>query len=79
MGEVMDVEAIYRNFTNGAKDGAIRAGWVERYLESPITLWCNLHAPVEAKDPIDDQMQHIFDIGNAHQDRVNQRLSLIHI
>ena len=74
MGEVMDVEAIYRNFTNGAKDGAIRAGWVERYLESPITLWCNLHAPVEAKDPMNDQMQHIFDIGNIHQDRVNERM-----
>ncbi|MCS5668521.1 MAG: TM0106 family RecB-like putative nuclease [Dehalococcoidia bacterium] len=70
----MDVEAIYRNFTNGAKDGAIRAGWVERYLESPITLWCNLHAPVEAKDSMNDQMQHIFDIGNIHQDRVNERM-----
>ena len=74
MGAVMDVETIYRNFTNGAKNDAVRAGWVERYLESPITLWCNLHAPVEAKDPMNDQMQHIFDIGNAHQDRVNERM-----
>ena len=74
MGAGMNVEDIYNQLTNGAKDGSIRAGWVERYLESPITLWCNLHAPVEAKDPMNDRMQHIFDIGNAHQDRVNERM-----
>ncbi|MEC9287404.1 MAG: hypothetical protein VX632_03370, partial [Chloroflexota bacterium] len=68
MGAGMNVEDIYNQLTNGAKDGSIRAGWVERYLESPITLWCNLHAPAEAKDPMNDRMQHIFDIGNAHQD-----------
>jgi len=70
----MDVEDIYNQMTSGGRDGAVRAGWVERYLESPITFWCNLHAPVEAKDPMNDQMQHIFEIGNVHQDRVNDRM-----
>jgi len=70
----MNVEDIYSQLTNGARDGAVRAGWVERYLESPITFWCNLHAPVSAKDPMNDQMRHIFDIGNVHQDRVNERM-----
>ena len=67
----MIVEDIYNQLTNGSRDVAVRAGWVERYLESPITLWCNLHAPTEAKDAMTDQMRHIFDIGTAHQDRVN--------
>ena len=70
----MNVEEIYLQFTDGASSGAVRAGWVERYLESPITLWCILHAPADAKDPMNDQMQHIFDIGNSHQERVNDRL-----
>jgi len=70
----MNIEEIYLQFTEGASSGAVRAGWVERYLESPITFWCILHAPADAKDPMNDQMQHIFDIGNSHQERVNDRL-----
>ena len=70
----MNVEEIYLQFTDGAFSGAVRAGWVERYLESPIACWWSLHAPADAKDPMNDQMQHIFDIGNNHQERVNDRL-----
>ena len=70
----MNVEEIYRQFTSGDNSGAIRAAWVGRYLDSSITFWCSLHAAADAKDPMNDQMQHIFDIGNNHQDRVNDRL-----
>ena len=70
----MNVEDIYLQFTSGARSGAVRAGWVESYLESPITFWCSLHAPPDAKDPMNDYQQHIFDAGNAHQDRVNDQL-----
>jgi uncharacterized protein len=70
----MNVEEIYLQFTSGASSGAVRAGWVERYLESPITFWCSIHAPSDAKDPMNDQMQYIFDLGNSHQERVNDRL-----
>ena len=69
----MNVEEIYRRFTDGSREGGVRAGWVERYLESPVAFWCTLHAPADARDPMNDQMQHIFDIGNNHQDRVNGR------
>ena len=70
----MNVEEIYRQFTSGSRGNAVRGSWVERYLESPISFWCTLHAPADAKDPMNDKMQHIFDIGNTHQDRVNERL-----
>ena len=70
----MNVEEIYRQFTSGAGSGAVRAGWVESYLESPITFWCTLHAPPDAKDRMNDFQQHLFDVGNAHQDLVNDRL-----
>ena len=69
----MNVEEIYRKFTEGAGDGAVRAGWVERYLDSAISFWCSLHAPTGAKDPMNDRQQYIFDIGNTHQNRVNDR------
>ena len=72
-GAFMGVEEIYRRFTDGSREGAVRAGWVERYLESPVAFWCTLHAPADARDPMNDQMQHIFDIGNNHQDRVNDQ------
>ena len=72
-GAFMNVEEIYRRFTDGSREGAVRAGWVERYLESPVAFWCTLHAPADARDPMNDQMQHIFDIGKNHQDRVNDR------
>ena len=50
----MDVEKIFRKFTNGSRNDAVRAGWVERYMESPITFWCSLHAPQDAKEPMTD-------------------------
>lgn len=70
----MNVEEIFLQFTSGVRSGAIRAGWVESYLESPITFWCTLHAPADAKDAMNDYQQHIFDVGNAHQNRVNEQL-----
>ena len=69
----MNVESIFRQLTNGSRSGAVRAGWVESYLESPITFWCDRHAPAQAKDPMNDYQQHLFDAGNAHQDRVNEQ------
>ena len=75
MNAVMNVvEKVFRQFTIGARSGAVRAGWIESYLESPITFWCGLHAPQDAKDPMNEFQQHIFDAGNAHQDRVNDQL-----
>ena len=70
----MNVEEIYRQFTVGSRDNAVRAGWVERYLESPITFWCGLHAPKDAREPMTDFQQHLFDVGNSHQDLVNDRM-----
>ena len=74
MNPIMNVEEIYRRFTNGARSGAVRAGWVESYLESPITLWCTIHAPADAQDPMNDFQEHIFEVGNTHQSRVNDQL-----
>ena len=70
----MDVEKIFRKFTNGSRNDAVRAGWVERYMESPITFWCSLHAPEDAKEPMTDFQQHLFDVGNGHQELVNQKM-----
>ena len=74
MKAVMNVEEIFRQFTRGARSGAVRAGWIESYLESPITFWCGLHAPKDAQDPMNEYQQHIFEAGNSHQERVNDQL-----
>ncbi len=70
----MNVDEIYQRFTSGNRKDAVRAGWLGQYLESPISFWCDLHAPESAKEPISDQQQYIFDVGKAHQERVNEQM-----
>jgi hypothetical protein len=70
----MDLEEIYRRFTDGSRSGAVRAGWVERYMDSPITFWCGLHTPQDAKEPMTDFQQHVFDVGNSRQTLVNDKM-----
>ncbi|MDA1127634.1 MAG: TM0106 family RecB-like putative nuclease [Chloroflexi bacterium] len=71
---VMNIEQIFREFTSGSRSGAVRATWVADYLESPVTFWCSLHAPANAKDPMTDHQQHIFNVGKTHQTQVYEQL-----
>ena len=69
----MDVQQTYNRLTSASTVGLIRAGWVERYVASPISFWCSVHAPDERKDPINDFQQGLFDYGIEHQKIVAER------
>ena len=45
----------------------IRATWVERYEESPISSWCDRFAPEEEQEVLDVFTQHLFRIRQEHQ------------
>lgn len=66
----MDIEQVFRRLTGEADVPTIRASWVERYLESPVSFWCDLYAPEELRDPIHPFVQHLFEVGQEHQSKV---------
>jgi uncharacterized protein len=66
----MDVDALYRSLISGAGLLSIKATWVERYVKSPISFWCDIHAPVEMQDPPDAFSSLIIDRGMEHQSEV---------
>ena len=63
----MDVEAVFQRLIAGAAGPAVKSGWVYRYVVSPISLWCDLQAPEDSKDPIPPFTQYLFDQGRDHE------------
>ena len=66
----MDAETLYTTLTRDSGIAAIQAGAVERYVDSPITFWCDIHAPPDGQDSINLFQQHLFDTGHQHQTEV---------
>ena len=70
---MIDVEQVFRRLTTRLSPAAgplIRSGWVYQYILSPISLWCDLHAPQESKDSINPFTQYLFDQGKSHETNV---------
>ena len=57
----MDVAEILVELTRTTGLPPVTATAIERYLVSPISFWCDWHAPEEFKDPISPYQQHVFD------------------
>jgi uncharacterized protein len=68
------VDEIFTQMTAGGITPRIKADDVEKFVASPITYWCDLFAPQEAKDPINDFQQLLFDYGHSHQNQATSRL-----
>ena len=66
----MDFEQQFKQLTQYGGADSIRAGWVERFVDSPISFWCEIHAPQEEQDSLDPFQQHLFVIGHQHQSEV---------
>ena len=67
---MVGVEQVFQRLTDRATAPArplIKAGRVYQYVLSPISLWCDLHAPQDRKDPIDPFTRHLFDLGKSHE------------
>jgi predicted RecB family nuclease len=47
----------------------IKATWIERYEDSPISFWCDQFASRDEEDPLDVFTEHLFRVGQEHQAR----------
>ena len=66
----MDVDGLFRSLTKDAGLPSIRATWFERYIKSPITFWCDIHAPVDMQDAPDPFVTLLIERGLDHQSDV---------
>lgn len=70
----MDIADLHSRLTAPSGLRPIVATAVEQYVFSPISYWCEVNAPVEARDGMDPFQQHIFEVGQKHQaDVVNDK------
>lgn len=70
--DIGTVGRIFSVATQGEKEDVITSSMIYRYVKSPSSLWYDIHAPVEEKDPIDAYMQHLFRAGQEHERAVVQ-------
>lgn len=63
----MNINDLYSVLTKLSGLDMIPATWIERYVDSPISLWCDLFAPKKEAEPIDEYTQHLFEVGQEHQ------------
>jgi len=66
----MDVDGVFQSLTRDTGLPSIRATWVERYVKSPISFWCDIHAPEEMQDPPDTFVELLIERGLEHQSDV---------
>ena len=66
----MDTGKTFAALTKETGIPLITATSVERFVLSPITFWCDIHAPPQHKDPLDPYLQRLFEVGHDHQSAV---------
>lgn len=66
------VDRIFSTAIRGEGTDIVTSSMVYRYVESPFSLWCDLCAPQEEKDPIDAYVEHLFREGQHHEEVVVQ-------
>jgi len=63
----MDVNKLHDRMTSNPGISQIKATWIERFVTSPISFWCDLYAPDTARDSLDAYTEHLFTVGQEHQ------------
>ena len=66
----MDIEKTINALSQDIGIPLIVATDVERFVLSPITFWCNMHAPEGRQDSLPPYLQHLFTVGHEHQTEV---------
>jgi uncharacterized protein len=66
----LDIHATFDALAADTGVPSVQATAVEQYVISPISFWCDLHAPPEERDPIDPYQQRLFEVGREHQGEV---------
>lgn len=68
----MENSDVYRLMTRAADISSVKANWIDRYVESPISFWCDLYAPRKLADTLDLFQKHLFETGQEHQDEITE-------
>ncbi len=63
----MDIDATFAVLTADTGLLSVQASAVEQYVISPISFWCDLHAPPEERDSADLYQQRLFEVGREYQ------------
>ena len=66
----MDTGKAFAALTTETGISLIKATSVEQFVLSPITFWCEIHAPPQHQDPLDPYRQYLFEVGHDHQSAV---------
>ena len=66
----MDTTELHARLTAESNLPSITATDVERYVFSPISFWCQHHAPEDQRESANAYQQHIFEVGREHQTSV---------
>lgn len=64
------VERLFARATRGRAFDAVTGTEVYRFAKSPFTVWCEHHAPREARDPVTPYEEMLFREGREHEARV---------
>jgi predicted RecB family nuclease len=70
-GQVAD---LYARFTEVGDGPAVKASMLERFIKSPITVWCEINADRAQRDPTNDYQELLFSRGHQHQAEVTSEL-----
>jgi predicted RecB family nuclease len=70
-GQVSD---LYERFTKIGEGPAVKASTLERFIKSPITVWCEMNADPAQRDPANAYQDLLFSRGHQHQAEVTLEL-----
>ncbi len=68
-----DLNLLYKKCLTPGTDQPVSATLVASYLESPWSVWCQLFAPPEERDPLHPYQQMLFDRGQEHESVVVEK------
>ena len=68
------VAELYARFTEPGDGPAVKASMLERFIKSPITVWCELNADPVKRDPTNTYQELLFSRGHQHQSEVTSEL-----
>lgn len=66
---MVDVDKLYKTCLNRGPEQIITARTVYDFVRAPFKVWCDLHAPEEAKEPISEYQKLLMEQGKRHEEQ----------
>ena len=58
----------------GKKEKLVTSMMIKHFVESPFSLWCDVHAPASERDPMDAYRKYLFETGQEHEEETTKAL-----